>query len=72
MSGLGFILLEKKGIVDTDYAQMSFTKVSRLRMELETRVQKLEKELEVERTQLPLMKREGKEVSVQECSYFIT
>ena len=62
-SQLGSKLCEEELIAEVVYSNMSFTEVTRHRMRSEIEVQKLEKEVEVERTKLPSMKKEGKEVS---------
>ena len=63
-SQLGSKLCEEELIAEVDYTKLSFTEVTRHRMRSEIKVQELEKELEVERTKLASMKKEGKEVNV--------
>lgn len=63
-SQLGSELCEEELIAEVDYSDMSFIQVTILRMESEMEIQQLKKKLEMERTKLPSMKKEGKEVSV--------
>ena len=54
-------------IAEVDYAKMTFSNVTRHRMESKMKVDQLQRQLEEERAKFPKMKKEGKEV----CVYYI-
>ena len=62
LSKLGSKDCEEKAATEVDYSKLTFNKVARLRMESEMKVQRLRKELDVERIKFSSMKKEGKEV----------
>lgn len=61
-SQLGFKLCDAESIAEVDYSTISFVKATKFRVESETTVQRLEKELEEERKLLAIKKKEGKVV----------
>lgn len=64
-SQLGSKVCKEEDIAEVNYSKMSFTEVTRHRMEAEANIQRLGKELEVERTKLPSLRKEGKEVRAE-------